>query len=140
ADFYIETKQDSEAEPLLKRALAITEKIEAAGPQRLTFTLESFEQMLKKLATFYTDRDRYDEAEPLLQRELDIAEKKHGPEHRALIQPLIDLANVSDKGGNQAQAEQSLKRALAIEEKVLRSEGTDFFSPSQALDVAEKFY
>ena len=63
-----------EAEPLLQRALGISEK--ALGPDH-----PDVGTTLHNLAGLYQDQGRYEEAEPLYQRALGIREEALGPDH-----------------------------------------------------------
>ena len=64
----------AEAEPLYKRALAISEK--ALGPEHPDVAIR-----LNNLAVLYWAQGRYAEAEPLLKRALAIREKALGLDH-----------------------------------------------------------
>ena len=101
----------AEAEPLLKRALAIDEK---RGPDHQIVGVE-----LNNLARVYQDQGRYAEAEPLLKRALAIDEKKLGPDDPHVATKLNNLAGLYQDQGRYAEAELLNKRALAIDEKVL---------------------
>ena len=81
ADFSIDlaallqaTNRLGEAEPLMKRALAIDEK--SYGPEHPTVASD-----LNNLAQLLKDTNRLGEAEPLMKRALAIDEKSYGPEH-----------------------------------------------------------
>ena len=63
-----------DAEPLMKRVLAIQEKV--FGPDH-----EYVASSLTRLALLHAAQGRYAEAEPLLQRALAIRQKSLGPEH-----------------------------------------------------------
>ena len=94
-------KQDryGEAEPLVRRALAIKEK--ALGAEHLD-TASS----LNNLATVLSAQGRYGEAEPLYRRALAITEKALGAEHLDTASSLNNLATVlglDDRGGRDAR-------------------------------------
>jgi tetratricopeptide (TPR) repeat protein/CHAT domain-containing protein len=99
----------AEAEPLLKQALAIDEKLGGRRPEVATD--------LNNLAELLRTRGRYAEAEPLYKRVLAIDEKALGPEHPDVGTALNNLARLYDDQGRYADAEQLYKRALAIAEK-----------------------
>ena len=63
----------SEAEPLYRRAIAISEQTRGSEADRAIW--------FNNLAGLYQETGRYDEAEPLLQRAVAIAEQVYGPEH-----------------------------------------------------------
>jgi hypothetical protein len=65
------TNRLAEAEPLMRRALAITEK--SYGPEHAA--------ALNNLAALLKDTNRLAEAESLMRRALAIDEKSLGPEH-----------------------------------------------------------
>jgi tetratricopeptide (TPR) repeat protein len=73
-----------EAEPLLKRALAIGENILGSEHPDLASGLHN-------LATLYRDQRAYAKAEPVLKRALAIEERALGPEHPDLASGLHNL-------------------------------------------------
>ena len=75
----------AEAEPLYKRALAISEK--ALGPDH-----PDVGSSLNNLAMLYESQGRYAEAEPLYKRALAISEKALGPDHPDVGSSLNNLA------------------------------------------------
>src|ERR1044071_5812189 len=74
-----------QAEPLLRRALAIFEK--ALGSEH-PYTATS----LNNLALLFNTQGKHQEAEPLLRRALEIREKALGPEHPEAAESLNNLA------------------------------------------------
>ena len=105
----------TEAEPLLKRSLAMREKI--LGPVH-----PEVARSLNNLAGLHHARGNYIEAEPLYKRALAIQEKALGPEHPNVATSLNNLAELYRAQGNRAAAEPLFKRAMAIREKVLGPE------------------
>jgi tetratricopeptide (TPR) repeat protein len=103
----------AEAEPLCKRALAITEK--ALGPEHPDTALS-----LNNLATLYISQGRYAEAEPLYQRALAIVEKALGPEHPNTAQALENYAALMRKLNRESEAAKLEARAEGIREKTNR--------------------
>ena len=95
------------AELLLKRAIAIDEKVH--GPDH-----PGLATSLNKLATLYQATGRYAQAEPLFQRAIAIGEKTLGPEHPDLAGRLNNLAVLYWATGRPAAAEPLFVRALAI--------------------------
>jgi tetratricopeptide (TPR) repeat protein len=69
-----DTNRLEEAEPLLRRALAIDEQ--SYGPEHPNVARD-----LNNLALLLQDTNRLEEAEPLLRRALAINERSLGPEH-----------------------------------------------------------
>jgi tetratricopeptide (TPR) repeat protein len=108
----------ADAEPLLKRALAIIEK--ALGPNH-----SDVATILNNLALLYDNQGKYAEAEPLYKRSLEIDEKALGPNHSDVAQSLNNLAGLYYSQGKYADAEPLLKRALAINQKVLGADHPD---------------
>ena len=81
AFFYNSQGKYDEAEPLLKRSLAISEN--ALGPEH-----PKVAAALNNLAMLYRSQDRYGEAEPHYKRSVAISEKALGPEHPDLANAL----------------------------------------------------
>ena len=109
AQIYGSQGRDAEAEPLLKRAIAILDK---GG-------LDSVEiaPALNNLAALYQRQERYADAEPLFKRALAIRERSLGASHPDVGQSLNNLATLYEKLGRHADSEPLFKRALAIYQK-----------------------
>ena len=82
----------AEAEPLLRRALAIDEK--ALGPEH-----PDTAATLNSLAELYNKQGRYAEAEPLYRRALAINEKALSPQDSHTAISLNNLAELYIKQG-----------------------------------------
>jgi len=108
------TAQHDKAEPLLRRALTITEQ--ALGPDHAD-TAPS----LNNLAEVLSAKGDNAEAEPLFRRGLAIYEKALGPDHPRTAESINNLAVLLSRKGDYAEAEPLLRRALAICEKALGS-------------------
>jgi tetratricopeptide (TPR) repeat protein len=104
------TNRLTEAEPLIRRALAIDEK--RYGPDHPEVALD-----LNSLALLLKDTNRLAEAEPLLRRALTIDEKRHGPDHPHVAIDLNNLAQLLHDKSQLTEAEPLMRRALAIDEK-----------------------
>ncbi|MBO0756798.1 MAG: CHAT domain-containing protein, partial [Bradyrhizobiaceae bacterium] len=102
----------AEAEPIMKRVLAIDEK--ALGPDHPDVSRD-----LGNLAALYQAQGRYAEAEPIMKRALAIDEKALGPDHPDVGRYLNTLAALYLNQGRYAEAEPLYMRALAILEKAL---------------------
>ena len=76
--------QYSQAEPLLKRALEMSER--RLGPEHPDIARD-----LYNLGEVYISQSRYEEAEPLLKRALEMSERHLGPEHPATARSLQTL-------------------------------------------------
>ena len=114
--YYLDDRaQYEEAEPLLKRALAIREQ--GFGLEHLATA-----QSLNNLAMLYKSQGRYREAEPLLKRALAIREQQLGAEHPDTATSLNNLAMLYQSQGRYREAEPLIKRALAIREQQLGAE------------------
>jgi CHAT domain-containing protein len=102
----------AKAEPLYKRALAITEK--ALGPDHPDTAIS-----LNNLASVHQQQGELAKAEPIFIRALAITEKVLGPSHPRTSLFLNNLALLYQAQGEFAKAEPLFIRALAITEKVL---------------------
>jgi len=105
----------SQAEPLLRDALAIREK--SLGPEHPDTATS-----LNHLAGLLMGRGNLAEARPLCERALAIQEKALGPEHPDTAQSLHNLASLLSSQGDIAGARPLYERALAIQEKALGPE------------------
>jgi tetratricopeptide (TPR) repeat protein len=119
----------SEAEPLLKRALAIYEQLGAAHPDTAT--------SLNSLATLYDKQGRFSEAEPLFQRALAISKQKSGATHPDTAISLNNLALLYMHQGKYVEAEPLFQRVLAICEQKL---GTTHPDTATSLNSLAELY
>jgi tetratricopeptide (TPR) repeat protein len=101
-----------EAEPLLRRALAIAEANYGPDHRVVAKRLNNLAQLLK--AT-----NRLSEAEPLLSRALKIAEANSGPDDPDVAIHLNLLAQLLQATNRQEEAEPLMLRALGIAEATL---------------------
>lgn len=104
--------QYAEAEPILKRVLAIREQ--SLGPDHPDTATS-----LNNLAMLYEKMGRHGEALPLLERALVICEKALGPEHPDTIISLNNFALGYISHARYAEAVPILERALAVRERSL---------------------
>ncbi|MCS5691713.1 tetratricopeptide repeat protein, partial [Cyanobium sp. FGCU-6] len=102
----------AKAEPLYRRALAISEKTQ--GPDH-----PETANILNNLALLYDNQGAYAKAEVLYRRALAIREEALGPDHPATATSLNNLAALYDNQGAFAKAEPLYLRALAINERAL---------------------
>jgi tetratricopeptide (TPR) repeat protein len=105
-----DTNRLNEAEPLMRRALAIDEKSYDSEHPNVARDLNNLAVLL--LAT-----NRLDEAEPLMRRALAIDEKSYGAEHSTVATHLNNLAQLLQATNRLNEAEPLMRRALAIDEK-----------------------
>jgi tetratricopeptide (TPR) repeat protein len=105
----------SEAEPLMRRALAIYEA--SFGPEHPEVAVD-----LNNLAQLLKATNRLDEAEPLMKRAFAIDEASFGPEHPNVAIRLNNLAVLFRNTNRLDEAEPLMKRALAIDEASLGPE------------------
>ncbi len=98
-----------EAEPMLRRSLAIDEQIYGTEHTKVV-------PHLNNLATLLYATSRFGEAEPLMRRALAIAEQSHGPEYFRVATHLNNLAQLLKSTNRQEEAEALIRRALAINE------------------------
>lgn len=115
AELYVEQSRYTQAEPLLRRALAVWEQ--HLGPQHphTAFALHD-------LARVYSAQGRYTEAELLFRRAVEIREQQLGPEHPKTAQSLNNLGKLYTDAGRYTEAEPLLRRALTIREQRLGPE------------------
>jgi tetratricopeptide (TPR) repeat protein len=85
------------AEPLLKRSLAIAEKT-------LGTNNPDFATSLSSLASLYEAQGRYGDAEPLFKRSLEINEKALGPDHSQVANSLSNLGGLYHSQGRSNQS------------------------------------
>jgi tetratricopeptide (TPR) repeat protein len=102
--------EHGEAEPLYRRALAITQKSFGSEHPNVTTGLNNLAGLLR-------DTNRLAEAEPLIRRALAIDEKSFGPEHPNVARGLNNLVGLLCDTNRLAEAEPLIRRALAIDEK-----------------------
>ena len=100
----------ADAEPLIQRALAITEETRGPDHPNVAACLNNLTQILQ-------DTDRLAEAEPLMRRALAILESSFGSDHPTVAISLSNLAAVLQDTNRIAEAEPMMRRALAIDEK-----------------------
>jgi len=115
--------QHAEAEPLMRRALAIDEQ--SYGPEHPEVATD-----LNNLAQLLHATNRLSEAEPLMRRALQIDEQSYGPRHPYVAVHLNNLAQLLQATNRLREAEPLMRRALAIDE---RSYGAD--RPAVARDL-----
>ncbi len=111
AGHYLEERaRYAEAEPLMRRALAIDER----GPDQVAIARD-----LNSLASLLENTNRLGEAEVLMRRALLIVEKAYGADHPNVAASLNNLAALLMVTNRTGEAEPLLRLALAIEEKTL---------------------
>ncbi|HNK18741.1 MAG TPA: tetratricopeptide repeat protein, partial [Piscinibacter sp.] len=120
--FYVKARY-GDAEPLMRRALAIDEA--SLGREHPSVAID-----LNNLATLLQDTNRLADAEPLMRRALAIDEASLGREHPSVAIDLNNLATLLQDTNRLADAEPLLRRALAIDEASLGRE-----HPSVARDL-----
>jgi tetratricopeptide (TPR) repeat protein len=99
----------AEAEPLMRRALAINEN--SSGPDHPDVARD-----LNNLARLLQVTNRLTETEPLMRRALAINEKLLGPDDLNVATNLNNLALLLQATNQLAEAEPLMRRALAIDE------------------------
>jgi len=110
--------RNTEAEPLLRRALAIREK--ALGPKHLDVAVS-----LNNLAQVLLPLGRFSEVEPLMRRALAIDEAALGPKNPLIARDLNNLSDLKWHQGQYAEAEPLARRSLAIREQSLGAENLE---------------
>jgi tetratricopeptide (TPR) repeat protein len=104
-----ETNRLKDAEPLMRRALAIDEA--SFGPDHPEVAIR-----LNNLAVLLRATNRLAEAEPLMRRALAIDEASFGKDHPNVARYLNNLAQLLQDTNRLAEAEPLMRRALAIDE------------------------
>lgn len=99
----------AEAEPLLRRSLAITEA--GYGPNRPALV-----EPLRRLAVLLRQTNRFSESELLMRRALAIAEVSHGANHAIVSNILNSLGVLLSSANREFEAEPLHRRSLAIAE------------------------
>jgi tetratricopeptide (TPR) repeat protein len=102
----------ADAEPLLRRALALDES--TFGPDDPNVALR-----LNNLAHLLQTTNRLAEAEPLMRRALAIDERCFGPDHSDVARDINNLAHLLEQTNRLEEAEPLLARGVAIFEKTL---------------------
>jgi len=102
----------AQAEPLMRRALAIDEQSYEENNPKVAIRLSNLAQLLR--AT-----NRLKEAEPLMRQALAIDEQYYGENHPKVAVDLTCLAGMFLDTNRLKEAEQLLRRALAIDEQGL---------------------
>ena len=102
-----DTNRLEEAEPLMRRALAIDEQ--SYGPDHPNVARD-----LNNLAQLLQATNRLPEAEPLMRRALAIDEQSYGPEHPDVATGLNNLAQLLKATNRLRRAEPLSRRHLEI--------------------------
>ena len=97
----------SESQPLVERAVEISEKV--FGPNK-----SEVASALHLLATIYLQKSEYGKAEPLYQRAQEIWEKVLGPDHPKVALVQHNLGLIYHRMGLLAKADSSYQRSLSI--------------------------
>ena len=111
-----DTNRLGEAEPLMRRALAIAEG--SYGPDHPDVASD-----LNNLALLLQDTNRLGEAEPLMRRALAIDEGSYGPDHPDVATDLNNLAGLLQATNRLGEAEPLMRRALGIFLRFTRATG-----------------
>ena len=115
---FLQKAQYSNAEPLMRRALAIDE--DSFGPDHSDVARD-----LNNLATLLQATNRLEDAEPLMRRALAIDEDSFGPDHPNVAIRLNNLATLLQDTNRLEDAEPLMRRALAIDEDSLGPDHPD---------------
>jgi tetratricopeptide (TPR) repeat protein len=118
----------AQAEPLLQRALTISEQVLAPAQSEIASILTDLEQLYEYLG-------KYGQAEPLMQRALALQEQALGANHPNVAESLNNLAGIDMYQGKYAQAEPLMQRALTIREQALGANHPDVASSLNNLGV-----
>lgn len=102
---YVELGKLTEAETILKEALAIGERATYAGHGMLA-------PICKHLSDLLVQQERWADAEPYATRNMEISEKTLSGEHRNTLQAIYNLGFVQKKLGKFPEAEKTFTKAL----------------------------
>ncbi|HEX7180280.1 MAG TPA: tetratricopeptide repeat protein, partial [Thermoanaerobaculia bacterium] len=126
----------AEAEPLMRRALAIDEK--SFGPEHPEVAIR-----LNNLAQLLQATNRLGEAEPLMARVVTILESSFGEHHPNVATALNNLGPLLQATNRFVEAEPLMRRALAIDEKSFGPEhpnvARDLNNLGQLLQATNRF-
>ena len=103
------TNRLEEAEPLMRRALAVDEHSYGTEHPNVARSLLNLAQLLRST-------NRLQEAEPLMRRALAIDEQSYGTEHPNVARDLNNLAQLLQATNRLEEAEPLMRRALSIDE------------------------
>ena len=109
------TNRSEEAEPLMRRALAIEEEFKGAEHPHVAIQLNNLAQLLQ-------DRNRLAEAEQLMRRTVAIDDQSYRIDHPRVAQHLSNLASLLLVTNRPSEAEPLLRRALAIDVNIYGSD------------------
>jgi tetratricopeptide (TPR) repeat protein len=115
---YSAQRKFTDAEPVLRRAVAVKEKV--LGPDS-----PDFARALLDLGALYRLKDEHAKAEPPIRRAVAILESALGPEHPEVAGNLTNLGGRLRDQGKFSEAEPILRRALAIRLKILPPDHPD---------------
>jgi tetratricopeptide (TPR) repeat protein len=104
----------AEAEPLIKRSLAIREKVLGSDHPDVA-------RSLNNLADLYERQGRYAEAQPLFERALSIRGRAVGPDHPDTATSMNNLASFYQAEGRAADALPLVQRLVATGRAQLRA-------------------
>ena len=107
AGLLMHTNRLAEAEPLMRRALAIDEQYYGADHPNVAIRLNNLGQLLQ-------DTNRLAEAEPLMRRSLAIDEQSYGAEHPKVANRLNNLAQLLRATNRLPEAEPLMDRVATI--------------------------
>ena len=136
ARLYVDLGRYADAEPLLKRALAIWEK--ALGSDHPDVALS-----LNNLAVLYSNQGRYVDAELLYKQALTIREKALGADHPQVAESLNNLAVLYSNQGRYFDALPLVQRTISVGfskkpiaalRVLFGSRGESLIPPNQAFD------
>jgi CHAT domain-containing protein len=128
---YEKTDRNDDAEPALKRQLALSETVYGKDDQK------TFNVLLSLKNLYMTRLARFAEAAEIDRRILGMVEKKNGADDPGYARMLNDLANIYIDWGRFTDAEELLKSALAISENRL---GRDHLDVAQELNNLAVLY
>lgn len=125
---YSLTKNYKKAEPLLERALTVSEKLSDLKGQKT---------ILDNMAEMYQGMENFPKAEKYFSRSLGVTEQIYGQKHPAVAKVLGELGVICFVQGKLDKAEPLLKRAVAMTEE---NDGANSDGVGIGLGILGKLY
>lgn len=115
ATVYVDEGKFLKAEDVIKRSLAIRERV--YGPESVEVAAN-----LGDLAHLYERQEKYVEAELFLKRTIEMQRKAVGSNSKLVVDSMVSLANLYTLTGQYSRAQSLLEEASSIKEKTVGSE------------------
>lgn len=100
----------ADAEPLMKRGLALSDRLGKLAPD----TLPTIVTSLNNFADAFSKQQQFVEETRLRRRAVQVVEQVRGPSHPDLVQPLVHLGMAAGLAKRQREAEHYWRKAVSI--------------------------